>query len=81
MSCREVVEFLADYLSGELAPAQRAAFDSHLRECPDCVVYLESYRQAVTMGKSAGDLPADDLAGELPEELVQAVLAARRKPR
>ncbi len=74
MTCREVVEFLAEYLSAELPLDQRRAFDEHLKACPECRAYLQSYAAAVKLGKAASGQPEP-----VPEELVRAVLAARRK--
>jgi predicted anti-sigma-YlaC factor YlaD len=79
LSCREVVEFLADYLDSALAPATRALFEEHLVECPQCVAYLESYRETMRLEKDAfasGDNPT---ATDVPPELVEAILAARRR--
>jgi anti-sigma factor RsiW len=79
LTCREVADFLMAYDDGELSPSERAAFDTHLAECPDCVAYLKSYRATVALGKQAF---ADESAAadeEVPEELVQAILAARRR--
>ena len=36
MTCREFADFMADYLTGELSEAIRAAFDHHLALCPNC---------------------------------------------
>jgi anti-sigma factor RsiW len=79
MTCRQVTEFLMDYLSAELPPTQQAAFEKHLEVCPECVAYLKSYKRTVALGKAVfRDL--DEQAGaEVPEQLVQAILAARRK--
>ena len=74
-SCREFVEFLGGYLAGELPPGQRARFDAHLARCPACVSYMRTYREAVRLGQAA--LGADPPA-EVPEELVRAILEARR---
>ncbi len=78
LTCREFVEFLGDYLSGELPPAQVAVFNSHLALCPSCVSYTHTYQQAVRLGKGAF-LPDDKpVPAEVPEELVRAVLASRK---
>jgi anti-sigma factor RsiW len=79
LTCREVADFLMAYDDGELAAPERAAFDAHLAQCPDCVAYLQSYRATVALGKRAF---ADENAAarnHVPEELVRAVLAARRR--
>ncbi|HSB60524.1 MAG TPA: zf-HC2 domain-containing protein [Vicinamibacteria bacterium] len=75
MTCRELVEFLADYLEGDLAPGSAAAFERHLGECPASRSYLASYRTAVLLGKGCQE---DGSGSELPEELVAAILSAGR---
>jgi len=68
---------MADYLSGELPVDSRTAFDYHLGLCVNCQRYLAGYKETVKLGKRAF---ADDDAGvpgEVPEDLVQAILAAR----
>ena len=76
MTCRELIDFLADYLGNELPPDTRSAFEEHLAACPDCVEYLRTYRDTIRLGRAACE---DEVAGEAPEELVRAVLEARRR--
>ena len=77
MTCRDFIEFLIDYVSGELAESERALFDAHLAACPDCRAYLKSYERTIALEKAAlGDAAA--AVREMPEELVQAILIARR---
>ncbi len=80
MTCREVVEFLMEYLAGELPPEQHTAFTAHLDACPECVAYLKSYEETVRLGKAALGAADESAANDIPEELVQAILASRRKP-
>ena len=49
--CRELIEFLMDYVSGELPGGQREEFEKHLRVCPSCVAYVKTYQEAVALGK------------------------------
>ena len=78
ITCREFVEFLADYLDGDLPPASLVEFEFHLIDCPDCVLYLKSYEATVQLGKEAfADLDAP-VPVEVPEELIQGILAARK---
>lgn len=76
LTCRDAVAFLASYLGGELAPLERARFDAHLAACPDCRTYLAQYEQTRALSRAALDDDAVDAV--LPEELVQAILAARK---
>lgn len=81
MTCREFADFIADYLSGELSPEARASFEDHLQVCPNCVAYLSNYRDTIALGRRAF---ADDEAvvpDQVPNGLVQAILASRRTQR
>jgi anti-sigma factor RsiW len=77
MNCKTLIQFLADYLAGELPCDQFAVFEEHLAECPWCVDYLRTYQEAVRMGRAALSTPDAPAAGAAPEELIQAILAAR----
>jgi len=79
VTCRELADFIGDYLSGELRADSRAEFERHLRLCPNCRRYVAEYELTVKLGKRAF---ADEDAGvpaDVPEDLVQAILAARRR--
>ena len=77
ITCRDFVDFLADYLAGELKPDLRAAFDDHLARCPGCVSYMNSYRDTGEAARLAYADPEALLPEDVPEDLVLAVLAAR----
>lgn len=79
ITCKELIDFLGDYLEGELAVDQRREFDRHLAVCPSCVHYVETYKSTVVMGKEAFKDPCDPPPQNVPEELIAAILAARRK--
>ena len=79
LSCREIADFLMAYEDGELSEPARREFDAHLAECPDCVAYLASYRATLALGKRAFADEDAAAADEVPEDLVAAVLAARRR--
>ena len=79
LTCRECVEFLMDYLDQTLEADVRATFERHLTACPNCVRYLESYRTTTKVCKKAFDAGERDGVTPVPEELIQAILAARPK--
>jgi len=79
LCCRELTDFIYAYEEGELPSDERAAFDAHLAECPDCVAYLAGYRRSVALGKQAFEEPDEPVPDEVPDDLVRAVLAARRR--
>ena len=77
MNCREFVDFLMSYLDGEISAEMREVFEAHIEACPPCVRYLETYQEAVQMGKTVCSADDEDVPQDVPEELVQAILAAR----
>ena len=68
---------MADYLSGELPPSSRASFAEHLTVCPNCVTYLANYEKAISLGQSAFNTHEGELPGDVPADLVKAILASR----
>ena len=78
MTCRDALEFLADYLDGSLPLRQRLSLDFHLSLCSQCRDYLDNYRKTIQASRDA--LTDRALCEELPEELVQAILATRKQP-
>ena len=77
MTCKELVEFLMDYLDGILSEPQRERFEEHLVECRDCAAYLATYQEAVRIGKAICSEEHEAAPPHVPEELVQAILSAR----
>jgi anti-sigma factor RsiW len=74
LTCREVLDFLSEYVDGALPAATAAVFEEHLAICPDCRAYLDNFRATLRASKTAY---ASQDAPEVPEELVQAILASR----
>jgi len=79
VKCREFVEFLMEYLDGALGEAERSVFEGHVEDCPACLNYLDTYRETVRLGCTVCS-PEDEVPPDVPEELVQAILSARRRP-
>ena len=77
ITCAEFETFVMDYLSGDLPPGKKRVFDLHLKICRECREYLAAYKQTVALGKAAFEESADPLPGDVPEDLVTAILAAR----
>ena len=80
MTCREFIDFLFTYVSGELSSSEQATFEEHIAECPDCLTYLRSYEMTIKLGETAyADADPDgDPPENVPEELIQAILSARQ---
>ncbi len=76
LTCRELIEFLDDYVEGRLEAAEQARFDDHLSRCSACVAYLSGYRgtlRAVALACAEADAPP----GDVPQQLIDAILASR----
>ena len=79
ITCRELIDFLYLYLDGELPPDRVAEFERHLSVCPSCVTYIETYREAILLGKKAFVDPEEPAETCAPEELVAAILETNRR--
>jgi anti-sigma factor RsiW len=62
MTCHDVIDVLADYVDGALAPEDVAALERHLAGCEPCRAYLATYRRARALGAQAARL-------EMPDEM------------
>jgi anti-sigma factor RsiW len=78
VTCRTFIEFLSEYRSGELPESQRDEFDFHLTECAECVAYLKTYDKTIQLGRGAFMELEAGLPADVPDELIRAILAARR---
>jgi hypothetical protein len=76
ITCRELIEFIADYLEGALNEIQVEDFARHLAICVSCRVYLASYVTTIRAGRAV--LRYDDTPSDAPEDLVRAILTTRR---
>ncbi len=75
MTCRELVEFLDEYVAETLEAVTRSRFDAHLAGCAACTAYLRSYRDTIRLAKDSGRND-DRTAADMPAELVDAIIAA-----
>jgi len=77
LTCQELIDFLMAYLDKELPTPEREEFERHLGVCPSCVDYMDNYRDAVELGREA--CKNDDAQTmDVPEDLIKAILAARK---
>ncbi len=78
MTCKDLIDFLMDFIDGELPASENRRFDQHLEICPACTTYLASYRETVRLGKMICQPDESELPPDIPEDLVEAILQARR---
>ena len=81
LKCQDLLEYLADYLDGELPRDQHSVLEEHLGKCSPCIEYLESYRSTISMVRGCVPKPIEaEACDECPEELIKAILEAQQKP-
>jgi hypothetical protein len=74
VTCKKATALLAGYVGGILSPELGTAFEAHLRACPDCLSFLNTYRKTMVLVKnflaenSAGD-DLDEIRGYLVKKL------------
>lgn len=78
ITCEIFEGFIFDYLEGDLPERQRAVFEFHLKICRECRDYLAAYKRATALGKAVFPEPSAPVPEEVPEDLVRAVLEARK---
>ncbi|MHC2065947.1 anti-sigma factor [Bremerella sp. T1] len=80
LTCKELYEFMGDYLEGNLPDDVMCVMKTHISRCPCCEHYLENYRTAMRLGVSCcKEYAEDEVPTSVPEPLVQAILEARKK--
>ncbi len=79
ITCKQFEDFVIDYLEGELPERQRSLFELHMKICRECREYLAAYKRMVEVAQGlAIDADAGEPLPDLPEKLVEAVIAARK---
>jgi len=79
INCVEFEGFILDYLDDELPRRQKIVFEMHLRLCRECRDYLKAYRTAMTLAAESLRDASDFEPEDVPEDLIAAVLAARKE--
>lgn len=64
VNCRQLVELLIDFVSGECPEEIRRHIEEHLGNCPPCVVYVDTYRLTIQMTRKLPQVP-------MPPQLVE----------
>lgn len=78
INCREFESFMIDYFENSLPKRQRFVFDFHLMLCRECREYLVAYKRTIEVSKRVFADPDVPVPDDVPEELVRAILDARR---
>ncbi len=79
LSCRDVEDFMIDFVDGDMDLLTRMQFSMHITMCADCRRYLQMYIDSIALGKRIFDCPDDEATGHVPDEIINAILAATEK--
>lgn len=77
ITCTEFEEFVLDYLDGDLPQGKRTIFELHIKFCRECREYLAAYKVSMELGTRLFETVDETLPTDIPEDLVQAIMAAR----
>jgi anti-sigma factor RsiW len=75
ITCRQLIDFIVDYVDGALDETSRHDFERHLQVCASCRNYLDTYRATMSLTRI---VVTDEPVEDAPEELVQAILSRRQ---
>jgi anti-sigma factor RsiW len=78
LTCREICDFVMAWIDGELPEREQAIFSAHLALCRQCVSYLDGYRATIKLAREAHQSNPCAALPPVPEDLVKAILAARK---
>jgi len=78
ITCNEFESFILAYLDGDLPKRQKLVFEFHLKMCRECREYLQAYRATIDLTRDAHEAELKKLTDQVPEDLVKAILAARK---
>jgi anti-sigma factor RsiW len=70
MTCREMLDLLLDFVSGELAEDQVQRINNHLDNCRPCFVVVNTYRLTIQIARQ---LPCNPLPPPCEQRLRAAV--------
>lgn len=52
LTCRQLIEVVADYLDGELDDFARWDCERHLDGCESCRAYLQTYEETIVLARA-----------------------------
>jgi Putative zinc-finger len=60
-TCKEITDLIVGYLNNTLSRSVKRDFQRHLRVCPDCVNFLNTYKKTVATSRSLrpDEMPAN----------------------
>lgn len=78
LTCRQVEEFLMDYLENRLGFWMTLQFQVHLFMCPNCSKYIQEYKNTIALEIKVFENLEDEAIGNVPDDILQAILNVKR---
>jgi hypothetical protein len=75
-TCKEITDLICGYVNDTLSPAVKRDFQRHLRICPDCVNFLNTYKKTVT---TSGSLRPEEIPAEVRDNVLEFLRSRIRK--
>jgi hypothetical protein len=75
-TCREITDLMLEYLNDTLSPSVKRDFEQHLRICPDCVNFLNTYKKTAATSAS---LRPEAMPAKLRENILEFLRNRLRK--
>ena len=66
-SCKDTERLLFDYVEGGLDPKIIEKLDKHFSDCPECIAFLETYRNTIDLVQEHG-LPDLEIPARMRED-------------
>ena len=79
IDCKNLEKFIIDFLDDDLPAKTKLSFLQHIEECEHCEAYLQGYRKTIDISKAAFVESEPAEKNKMPEELMDAILAASQK--
>ena len=74
-TCKQIAALVLAYINDELSPRRKRAFQQHLKICPDCVSFLNTYKKTI---QATGTLYPEEMPAVVRDNMWQFI---RRKLR
>ena len=78
LTCRQVEEFLMDYLENRLGFWMTLQFSIHLFMCTNCSKYMQEYKNTIALEKKIFENPEDEAIGNVPDDILHAILNVKK---
>ncbi len=75
-TCKQMTDLVFNYLNDKLSPNVKRDFQQHLRICPDCVNFLDTYKKTVSVTRS---IRPDEIPPKVRNNILDFLRARVRK--